>query len=141
MKKVFSKTIIALILAVNMMVIPVYAASGSEFEVQPRYNHTQSISLLISFDKNNTVYCGLVANLYSTGTGTSGIMTLFDSNGAILQQWPISDYDEPIMVEYTYPGTYGERYTLTYTGYVYCNNMTTPDWVELVTTDSCVDVY
>lgn len=141
MGRKISKTLMTVILVLSMMSVPVQAAGNYDDQVAPCFNHTDSIILTISFDKNNTVYCGLSVILYPTGTGTSGIMTLFDSNGAILRQWPISDYDEPIGVEYTYPGTYGERYTLTYSGYVYCNNMTTPDWVEMAITDTCVDVY
>lgn len=141
MRRTISKTLMVFVLVMNMMIIPVHAAGNDDYGVTPCFNHTQSIALTINFDRNNTVYCALSALLLSTGTGTSGIMTLFDSTGAILQQWPVSDYDSPIAVEFTYPGTYGERYTLTYTGYVYGNNMTMPDWVELSITDSCVDVY
>ena len=124
-----------------MMQIPVYAANVNDSIVQPCYNHTQNALLVISFDKNNVVYCSLSVDLYSTGTGTSGVMKLYDSNGAILKQWPISDYESPIISEFTYQGTYGERYTLTYSGYVYGTGMIAPDRIELSITDTCVDVY
>lgn len=141
MRRNISKTLMTFMLIMSMMIIPVHAAENNDYGIAPCFNHTESIALTINFDKNNTVYCALSAMLFPTGTGTSGIMTLFDSTGAILKQWPVSDYDEPIAVEHTYPGTYGERYTVTYTGYIYGNNMTTPDWVEMSITDTCVDVY
>lgn len=134
------KMLVTIILVMSMMIIPVSAADNSGNEIAPCFNHTESIVLTIGFDKNNVVYCGLAVDLFSTGTGTSGIMTLYDSNGAILQRWPISDYEEPIGVEFTYPGTYGERYTLTYAGYVYGTGMIAPDWVDMSVTDTCVDV-
>lgn len=140
MKRGFVKTVVAIILAMCMMQVPLYAANVDNSIVQPCYNHTQNALLMISFDKNNVVYCALAVDLYSTGTGTSGIMTLYDSNGAVLQRWPISDYESPIAVEHTYQGEYGERYTVTYSGYVYGTGMIAPDWVELSITDTCVDV-
>ena len=139
-KKQILRLIISLTLCMSMMLVPVSAANINDNAVQPCYTHTESIILSISFDKNNVVYCGLSVNLYSSGTGTSGIMTLYDSNGAVLQRWPVSDYESPIAVEHTYQGEYGERYTVTYSGYVYGTGMVMPDQVELSITDTCVDV-
>jgi len=141
MCKKFTKTLVTVILMLSMMIVPVSAAVIDGNEVQPCYTHTESIFLTINFDKNNVVYCGLFVNLLSTGTGTSGIMTLYDSNGAILQQWPISDYEQPISADFTYSGTYGERYTLTYSGYVYGTGMVVPDRIDMSITDTCVDIY
>jgi len=135
------KTIMAITLALSMFVVPVCASDAEGYIVQPRYDHTESATLSIGFDKNNVIYCSLTVETYSTGRGTSGIMTLYDSNGAILQQWPISDYEQPISADFTYQGTYGERYTLTYSGYVYGTGLVMPDQIELSITDTCVDIY
>ncbi len=139
MKNGILKTILACLLAMSMMIVPVFAADASNIGIQPCYAHTHDIVLTMGFDKNNVVYCGLAVDLYSTGTGTSGLMKLFNSSGTLLKTWSISDYEEPIGVEHTYQGTYGTTYTVTYGGYVYGNNMTAPDRVDLSVTGTCKD--
>ena len=139
MKRNLLKVITVVVLVLSIMIVPVCAADANDSGIQPYYTHTQVISLTIGFDKNNVVYCGLAANLYSTGTGTSGLMKLFDSSATLLKTWAVSDYEEPIGVENTYQGTYGETYTVTYGGYVYGNNMTAPDRIDLSVSDRCVD--
>ncbi len=138
MRKKIYKIVVFTLLVINMMILPTSAANYNDFGIAPCYNHTQSAILSIGFDDNFTVYCSLSVLPYPTGTGTSGIMRLHDSTGAIIAEWPVSDYVEPIDVEFTYPGTYGETYILTYQGYVYGNNMTAPDWIDISITDSCV---
>lgn len=133
------KTIIAVILVMTITIVPVYAADTGDFGIQPYYTHTESVALTIGFDKNNVVYCGLSVFTYSTGTGTSGLMKLFDSTGTCLEIWSVSDYVEPIMAENTYQGEYGEKYTVTYGGYVYSNNMTAPDRIDLSASGTCKD--
>lgn len=139
MKRNFLKVVTVVVLVLSIMIVPVCAADANDSSIQPYYTHTQLIRLSIGFDTNNVVYCSLIANLYSTGTGTSGLMKLFDSSATLLQTWSVSDYEEPIGVEHTYQGTYGETYTLTYGGYVYGNNMTVPDRIDLSVSDRCVD--
>ncbi len=139
MKKSIMKMFMAIVLAVNIMILPVCAADSAGSSIQPYYAHTQSATLSIGFDMDNVIYCSLVVVPYSTGTGTSGLMKLYDSSGALLATWSISDYESPIAAEHTYQGKYGERYTVTYGGYVYGNNMTAPDRIDLSITDSCVD--
>ncbi len=139
MRKGILKTIMACLLAMLMMIVPVFAADAGDVGIQPCYTHTESAALTLVFDKNNVVYCGLSVLTYSTGTGTSGLMKLFNSSGTLLKTWSISDYEEPIGVEHTYQGTYGMTYTLTYGGIVYGNNMSAPDRIDLSITGTCKD--
>ena len=135
------KTLFVLQLVMSMTLLPV-SATGQEmmiYNMQPRYNNIGSVALTIGFDTNNVVYCGLVSDMFNHGSGISGIMKLFDSNGTCLAVWSVSDYERPIGVEHTYQGVYGETYTCTFFGYAYSNNQTPPDELELSITGTCVD--
>jgi hypothetical protein len=66
-------------------------------------------------------------------------MRLYDSNNNELAIWPVSDYERPIGVEFTYQGVYGEEYTAVFTGYAYSNNGTAADRLELEVSAVCED--
>lgn len=135
------KSIFTVLLIISMVVMPVYAEERgmTTCSVQPRFNNIGSAALTMGFDTNNVVYCGLVVDTFSHGSGVSGIMKLFDSSGTCLAVWSISDYEDPIMAENTYQGVYGETYTCTFFGYAYSNNQTPPDELELSVSGTCVD--
>ena len=113
-----------------MFTIPVSAAT-------PRFNNISEAALFIDFDSNYTVYIGLSVTAYSHGSGVSGLVKLFDSEGTCLAIWPVSDYEKPISQEFTYPGVLGETYTATFAGYAYSNNGTAADRLELEITATC----
>ncbi len=140
-RRYVKKAILAVVLGMIITVTPVFAAeqSGAAYDVQPRYNNIGSIALTIGFDTNNVVYCCITVDPYSHGTGVSGIMKLFNSKGTCLAVWSVSDYEEPIGVEHTYQGVYGETYTCTFAGYAYSNNQSPPDELNISVTDTCVD--
>ncbi|MBR2402775.1 MAG: hypothetical protein IKB01_08435 [Lachnospiraceae bacterium] len=106
MKKHILK-LLTVVLAMVMFTIPVSAAT-------PRFNNIGSASLLMAFDTNYTVYVGLDISAYSHGSGVSGLVKLFDSEGTCLAIWSVSDYEKPIGAEFTYPGVRGETYTATF---------------------------
>ena len=95
--------------------IPVSAAT-------PRFNDISNASLFIEFDGSNTVYKGLSVITYSHGSGVSGLVKIYDSNGTCLQIWSVSDYVKPIGAEFSYPRVKGETYTATFAEYAYSNN-------------------
>lgn len=130
------KTIVAMLLAMIMMTIPVCAKGAVS---SPMYGNIAAVRLTISFDKNNTVYCGLVVTPYPHCSGISGMMKLYDGNNNCLAVWPVSDYERPFADENTYPGTYGETYVVTFTGYAYSNNGTTADRLDMSIEGKCVD--
>ena len=129
MKKHILK-VLAVILAMVMFTIPVSAAT-------PRFNNIGDASLFMGFDSNYTVYVGLAVDTYSHGSGVSGLIKLFDSEGTCLEIWSVSDYQKPISVEFSYPGVKGETYTATFAGYAYSNNGTAADRLELEITETC----
>lgn len=129
MKKCMLK-VLAVVLAMAMFTIPVSAAT-------PRFNNISEVALLIDFDSDYTVYVGLSVSTYSHGSGVSGLVKLFDSEGTCLAIWSVSDYEKPIGAEFTYPGVRGETYTATFAGHAYSNNGTPSDRLELEITATC----
>ena len=129
MKKRILK-VLTIVLVMVMFTIPVSAAT-------PRFNNIGDATLLIDFDRNYTVYIGLAVAAYSHGSGVSGLVKLFDSEGTCLAIWPVSDYEKPIGAEFTYPGVKGETYTATFAGHAYSNNGTASDRLELEYTAVC----
>lgn len=131
------KILTAMLMAMIMMVIPVCA---EDMVVKPKFNNISSAALQVGFDKDYTVYCTLTLSPYPHCSGVSGIMKLWDSHGNCLDVWSVSDYERPFMVENTYPGVYGETYTVTFGGHVYSNNGTAADRLDMSVTDTCVVV-
>ena len=129
MKKRILK-LLTVVLVMIMFTIPVSAAT-------PRFNNVSEATLFIDFDRNYTVYIGLSVDTYTHGSGVSGLVKLFDSEGTCLAIWPVSDYEKPISQEFTYPGVLGETYTATFAGYAYSNNGTAADRLELEITATC----
>ena len=129
MKKRILK-VLTVVLAMVLFTIPVSA-------VTPRFNNVSAALLLMDFDSNYTVYVGLSVATYTHGSGVSGLVKLYDSDGVCLEIWPVSDYEKPISAEFTYPGVKGETYTATFTGYAYSNNGTAADRLELEYTATC----
>ena len=136
----FFKTI-----AIGALIFALYAlpiCASAEYEVrgiEPRYNNVGGVSLTIGFDTNDVVYVTLSAATYSHGSGVSGVIKLFDSDGNCLDVWSVSDYVEPIFSEVSYQGEYGETYTATFGGYAYSNNGTPADRLDLSVTGTCKD--
>lgn len=139
MKSKLFKTIISIFMVMSMMAVPVSAARGDDMVIQPYYSNISSAQIYITFDMSNVVYCGLSLTEYAHGSGVSGIMKLFNSNGNCIAAWSVSDYESPYAVENTYQGVYGETYTVTFEGYAYSNNQTAPDRLELSVTARCED--
>ena len=137
MKMKIHKTVLAVFMTLCMACTPVCAFNG--ITIQPYYNNVSSARLMIGFDMNNVVYCTLNLTPYTHGSGVSGMMKLFNSNGNCIAAWAVSDYNSPFIVENTYQGVYGETYTVTFEGYAYSNNQTAPDRLELSVTDTCID--
>lgn len=134
------KTLVMPVLILVWCVTPLHAANGNgSIVVQPRFDNVSSASLGISFDTNNVVYVTLNVIPYDHGSGVSGIMKLFNSEGTCIAAWSVSDYVEPIAAEFTHQGEYGETYTATFEGYAYSNNQTAPDRLELSVTGTCRD--
>ena len=129
MKKRILKVLTAFFVMV-MFTVPISAAT-------PRFNNVSAATLLMAFDSNYTVYVGLNVAAYSHGSGVSGLVKLFDSEGTCLEIWSVSDYEKPIGAEFTYPGVKGETYTATFAGYAYSNNGTAADRLELEITETC----
>ena len=129
MKKRILK-VLSVVLVMVMFTLPVSAAT-------PRFNNIGEAALFMAFDTNYTVYVGLSVATYTHGSGVSGLVKLFDSEGTCLAIWSVSDYEKPIGVEFTYPGVRGETYTATFAGYAYSNNGTPADRLELEITATC----
>lgn len=127
-KRILKVLTVALVMV--MFTIPVSAAT-------PRFNNVSVASLLMDFDRDYTVYVGLNVAAYTHGSGVSGLVKLFDSEGTCLAIWSVSDYEKPISQEFTYPGVRGETYTATFAGYAYSNNGTAADRLELEYTATC----
>ena len=139
-KRSLLKTMLITMIIFVLSAVPMCAAEGSGvYMVQPRYNHVGGAALGIAFDTNNVVYIALSVDTYSHGSGVSGLIKLFNSDGTCIAAWSVSDYVKPICTEVTYQGEYGETYTATFEGYCYSNNGTAPDRLELSITSTCVD--
>ena len=128
------KAQLAIILTLVMMSFTICAADNS---ISPRFNNVINATLSVGFNADNVVFCSISVNQSSNGTGVSGIMKLFDSNGTCLAVWSVSDYERPIFQEFSHQGVYGETYTATFEGYAYGINGTQPDRLELSITDTC----
>ena len=136
----FLKAQMAILLALVMMSFTICAADNKisvAQSVSPRFNNVINATLSIGFNDDNVVFCSISVNQSSNGTGVSGIMKLFDSDGTCLAVWSVSDYERPIGAEFSHQGVYGETYTATFEGYAYSNNGTPPDRLELSTTNTC----
>ncbi len=129
MKKCILKAL-TVVLVMVMFTLPVSAAT-------PRFNSVSNATLIIDFDRDYNVYVGLSVATYTHGSGVSGLVKLFDSEGTCLAIWPVSDYEKPIGAEFTYPGVEGETYTATFAGHAYSNNGTPSDRLELEITATC----
>ena len=140
LNKVLSKAI-TLFLILAMTVLPVCAGGdgASSTAVQPRYSNIGSATLSLEFDMNNVAYCGIAVDTLPHGSGVSGLMKIFDSDGVCLKIWSVSDYVDPIMQEFTYQCEYGETYTVTFAGYAYSRNGTAADRLELSVSNTCID--
>ena len=140
LNKVLSKAI-TLFLIVAMTVLPVCAGGdgANSTAVQPRYSNIGSATLSLEFDMSNVAHCGISVTPLPHGSGVSGLMKIFDSDGVCLEIWSVSDYVRPIMQEFTYQCEYGETYTVTFAGYAYSNNGTAADRLELSVTATCED--
>jgi len=122
--------IVALVIAISMMTLPVSAAT-------PRFSNIADVSLFLDYDSDYVVYIGLTVDTYSHGSGVSGLMKLFDSDGTCVAIWSVSDYEKPIGVEFTYQGERRETYTAQFHGYAYSNNGTAADRIEIENTITC----
>ena len=138
MRKKLLNTLLTILMVMIIFVTPVSASSGDTI-IQPRFNNISGASITIGFDMNNIVYITVVVDTYAHGSGASGIVKLFDSDGNCLDVWSFSDYEKPIGMEFTYQGEYGETYTATFEGYAYSNNQTAPDRLEMSVTGTCRD--
>ena len=121
---------LALVMAVSMMTVSVSAAT-------PRFNNVSNVSLFLDYDNDYKVYVGLSVMTYSHGSGVSGLMKLFDSDGTCVEIWSVSDYDKPIGVEFIYQGVKDETYTAQFHGYAYSNNGTAADRIEIENSITC----
>jgi len=139
-KSKFTATIITLMFVFAATITPVSAAySDNMMYATPRYSVVNNVTLGLGFDTNNVGYVTLTADLFSNGSGISGIAKLFNSDGTCIAAWSVSEYVKPIGVEFTHQCEYGETYTATFEGYAYSNNQTAPDRLELSVTGTCRD--
>ena len=138
MKKKICKTIVALLLAMNIMILPVFASNDFIKYAHARYNNIFSADLSLGFDMNNVAYCCISLSPYLYCTGLEGYMRLLDSNGNHVASWNLYDYTEPYMVEKTHQVEYGKTYTLTFQGYAYGEG-TMFDDIVLSVTATCKD--
>ena len=136
-KKLF-KTVVAVIIAVNMMILPICANEKVVTCGEPRLNNIFSASLTLGFDTNNVAYCGISVIPYSNCTGFDGIMRLLDADGNQLKSWSISDFESPYDAERTWQCEYGKTYTVTFQGYAYGTN-SMYDEINLSNTGTCKD--
>lgn len=137
-KSKFTTIIITIMLIFATTITPISAAYNDNMVyVTPRYGNVNNVALGIGFDANNVAYVTLVADMFSNGSGISGIAKLFNSEGTCIAAWSVSDYVEPIGAEFTHQCEYGKTYTATFEGYGYSNNGTAPDRLELSVTGTC----
>ena len=137
-QKRMMKILAAVILAINMMVLPIAAANEAVTCAEPRFNNIFSATLTMGFDMSNVGYFGISVTPYAKCTGFDGIMRLFDSDGNQLKSWSISDFEEPYETERTWQCEYGKTYTVTFQGYAYGTN-SMYDEINLSNTGTCKD--
>ena len=136
-KKKLCKTIFAVILVMNIVFIPVFAAENMVVaSVEPRLNNISSATLSLGFDMNNVAYCGIGLSPYAHCTGFDGVMRFYDSNGNQLKSWSVYDHESPYGVENTWQCEEGKTYTVTFQGYAYGTN-SMYDEINLSVTDTC----
>ena len=139
-KRKFLKVLVVMLLMFSISAMPVCAGGEyTSYSVSPRFSNISGASLSIGFSTSNVVYITLSADPYSHGSGVSGLIKLFDSEGTCLEVWSVSDYEQPIFAEVSYQGEYGETYTATFGGYAYSNNGTPADRLDLTATGTCKD--
>lgn len=134
-KRIF-KTLCAVLIAINMMILSVCALDNSATYVEPRWNNIAVATLTLGFDANNVAYCGFVLSPYSHCTGFDGMMRLLDSNGTLLKSWAVADYESPYAIEKTWQCEEGKTYTVTFQGYAYGTG-SMYDEINLSVTDTC----
>lgn len=134
-KKIFG-VLLAVLLAANLVVLPVQAEEVATC-AEPRWNNIAVAVLTIGFDSNNMGYFEISLDPYPSCTGLSGQMRLYDENGNLLAGWAIYDDVEPYGVERTYQCQKGRTYTLTFQGYAYGDGNTMFDDIELSVSDTC----
>ena len=132
------KTVAAVIIAVNLMILPICASENVAICAEPRLNNIFSASLSLGFDTDNVIYCNISVTPYSHCTGFDGIMRLFDADGNQLKSWSISDFEEAYMQERTWQCEYGKTYTVTFQGYAYGTD-SMYDEINLSNTGTCED--
>lgn len=138
-KKKLCKTMLAVMLAMNFVIIPVFAAGNVVVaSVEPRLNNISSATLSLGFDMNNVAYCSINLSPYSHCTGFDGMMRFYDSNGNQLKSWSVYDHESPYGVENTWQCEYGKTYTVTFQGYAYGSG-TMYDEINLSVTGTCED--
>lgn len=138
MRKKICKTLIALVLAMNIMILPISASDEIIRYAQARYNNIFSVDLTLGFDRNCVAYCNISLTPYIHCTGLEGHMRLLDANGNWIMSWNINDHTDPYQVEKTYQVEYGKTYTLTFQGYAFGEG-TLFDDIELSVTSTCTD--
>ena len=136
-KKIY-KLLTAILLAVNLTMLPVHASEDIRAYALARYNNIMTAELSIAFDTNNVAYCNISITPFSNCTGFEGYMRLLDSNGNHVASWNLYDYTEPYMVEKTCQVEYGKTYTLTFQGYAYGEGKLFDD-IVLSVTSTCED--
>ena len=136
MQKRMIRFICTVLLAFNMIVVPVYASSNIATYTEPRWNNIAMATLTIGFDSNNVAYLGMSVTPYSNCTGFDGMLRFYDSNGTQLKSWSISDFVEPYETEKTWQCEEGKTYTVTFQGYAYGTNSMYDD-INLSVTDTC----
>ena len=136
--KKFHKVVVSVLLAMNLMIMPVFASEGISRYVEARYNNIFSAELSLGFDTKSVAYCCISLTPYVNCTGLEGYMRLLDSEGNHIASWNLSDYTEPYMVEKTHQVEYGKTYILTFQGYAYGEG-TLFDDIVLSTTATCED--
>ena len=136
MQKKSFKFICAVLLAVNMMFLPVYAAHSVATCAEPRWNNISKSTLTIGFDANNIAYLGISVTPYPNCTGFDGMLRFYDAEGNQLDSWSIYDHESPYDVEKTYQCEEGKTYTVTFQGYAYGTN-SMYDEINLSVTDTC----
>lgn len=139
--RAFGRVAVVCMLVFGMTLVPVCAAGeGAAAAVQPRFGNISEATLTLGFDDDHVAHCGIGVSPYPHGSGISGLMKIYEgssTDGKLLEAWPVSDYDEPFMAEFTYQCKVGKTYTVEFTGYAYSNNGTAADRLELTVTDKC----
>ena len=143
-KKKVKRAAGAMLLALNMAVLPVCAENASTQiltgkidSMQARWNNIGAANLTIGFDKDDMGYFGIsVTPYWDVFTGFEGQMVLYDENGGHLKSWTISDFERPYDQERTYQCEEGKTYTVRFQGYAYGNG-TMFDEIDLSVSDKC----